>query len=134
LLTLGIDVTKIDNGDICGFVSSSNYNKDDTALLLFTEDKWRRCDFGRILKNNFPNINVYYQCDMDDEGDYTTNDEEGKYFPERYIVDGDYDGMEYFNTKDEMLEYIKEVYGETDESKFDDHEEFHTHEYIIEDL
>lgn len=39
-----------------------------------------------------------------------TNDKEGGYFPERYILDFT-DGIEYFNTLESAAEYVKNLTG-----------------------
>lgn len=63
-----------------------------------------------VIEDKFPSINVYY---MDEEPGcevYRTNDSEGSWFSEKYLLEGD-DCHEYFETIEQASEYINEYYG-----------------------
>ena len=48
---------------------------------------------------------------------FATNDIDGKYFPERYLVDAyvkDADFYEYFETKEQMKDFVSSLIGKED--------------------
>ena len=100
---------------------------DEKGVLRFdTETAWGRCDCIELLiKERFPNVNVYFieeECGM---GIFVTNDEKGLYFPDQYIVETTDDDTNYctekeaidllsktagkpFNNISEALEWVKQ--------------------------
>ena len=53
-------------------------------------------------------FDVYFMSEEPGNGIWETNDEEGLFFPERYLLSGD-DGCEYYNTFDELVKEIQEL-------------------------
>ena len=77
------------------------------TLRLETEEMWGKSEFMQRLAEEFKDIKIYYREVMRECGILKTNDEEGKYFPQRYRVDykvGDKTGTEYVKTEDEALD------------------------------
>jgi hypothetical protein len=77
------------------------------TLRLETEEMYGKSEFMHCLAEEFKDIKIYYREVMRECGILKTNDEEGKYFPERYRVDyklGDKTGTEYVKTEDEALD------------------------------
>lgn len=62
-------------------------------------------EFRHFIEQQYPGSKIYYQVEESGCLVYGTNDKEGKYFPERYMLDY-YDGCDYFYNIDEAAEYI----------------------------
>lgn len=67
-------------------------------------------EWRKFIKSRFPNIHIVYSAEEPGNIYYVTNDIEGDYFPERYILDFT-DGLEYFNTLESAAEYVKNLTG-----------------------
>ncbi len=66
----------------------------------------------QAIQTKFPSIKVYYieeepGCDV-----YYTNDNSGDFFPEKYLLDGE-EVYEYFETIEEVSEFVNERFGLT---------------------
>ena len=86
----------------------------DGVLKFYAEERWGLQDFEELLIQKFPDINVYWIVEECGCEVYCTNDEEGKYFPERYWVDTAQDDVyasEYFNDEKSMWEWLNKKYG-----------------------
>ena len=59
----------------------------DKVLTFYAEEAWGATDFNEVLEKEFPDIKVYYNVIEEGEEIYATNDKEGKYFTDRFIVD-----------------------------------------------
>ena len=59
----------------------------------------------QFIKSKYPNIQIYYRSEEPGEILYETNDKDGCYFSERYIMDF-LDGPAYFNNLVEAAEYV----------------------------
>ena len=71
----------------------------------------------------FPSLRYYYQTEEPGMGFYETNDSEGKYFTDKYIVDlctakGKY-FCEYFADRESLFAWLGEVAGKTVRSEQD---------------
>lgn len=64
----------------------------------------------KFIKSKYPNIYIVYSSEESGNVYYVTNDVEGDYFPERYILEFT-DGLEYFNTLEAAAEYVKDLIG-----------------------
>lgn len=86
---------------------------DDYATLNFyAEEAWYKTDFSRYLEDAFPEITIYWKAEESGCGIYETNDNEGNYFPERYVVDysiGVNSDTEYFSTEKEVVKYLRKI-------------------------
>ena len=88
---------------------------EDGVLKFFESSAWSRgyaivslqehcvTDKGNVL-------DIYFASEESGCEIYETNDTEGLYFPERYCIYG-YDGLEYYNTFEEVLEDVHEIFG-----------------------
>lgn len=112
LMALGIDPEE----KICdkmpymrGFIQEKP-RWDEDVLKFYAEEAWGATDLNEVLKHHFPDIKVYFRVEEEGCEVFATNDKEGKYFPERYVVttsiNGD-DDFEYFTDESSMYEYIK---------------------------
>lgn len=82
------------------------------TLRLETEEMWGKSEFMYHLAEEFKDIKIYYREVMPDSSVYKTNDEEGKYFPQRYRVKykvGDKEGVEYLETEEQVLELAYKI-------------------------
>lgn len=77
------------------------------VLRLGWEDKWTRGDFIENLQELFPEIVIYWMAEEFGCGYWETNDTNGRYFGDRFAVISD-DDWEYFETEDDILNYLKE--------------------------
>jgi len=68
-------------------------------------EEWRR-----FIRSKYPNIRIYYRSEEPGEIIYETNDKEGCFFPERFILDF-IDGPAYFNNLEEAAEYVSNLTG-----------------------
>ena len=98
-----------------GFIEE--YELDGDVIRINAEEAWGATDFRHILGNLMPELTIYYiveeaGCDV-----FATNDIDGKYFPEQYLVDAyvkDVDFYEYFETKEQMKDFVSSLIGKED--------------------
>ena len=90
------------------------YDYDGEGLLSISQNTaWCEQEGVRqAIQEKFPSIKVYYMeeepgCDV-----YYTNDFTGDFFPERFLLDGE-DVYEYFETIEEVSEFVNERFGLT---------------------
>lgn len=96
----------------------------DNVLRFNTVTAWAPCfaTFDFICRK-FPSIHCYYQAEEPNFAYYGTNDNEGKYFPDRYIVrlytpKGEYYDAT-FSELPKLLEWLEEKCGQSLKSKED---------------
>lgn len=96
-----------------GFVSYYEPPESFEYPLSFScEEAWDVTDFRKLLERKLPDIKVYFTAEESGNEYYVTNDEEGIYFPDRYLVDANINNdwySEYFETKEDALEYISQI-------------------------
>lgn len=87
----------------------------DTYTLHFdAREAWGVTEFSDVLKENFPDIKIYFYSEENDFPLFVTNDEEGKYFDIRFYVEISYNGNfddEKFTSEEEMFSWISEKTG-----------------------
>lgn len=84
---------------------------DDKTLKFYTETAWYRCtEVEDLIVEKYPSIFIYFQCEEGGVGIYETNDDSGKYFPERYMIDVENDEC-YYMDEDDSLDFIQEFFG-----------------------
>lgn len=96
----------------------------DNVLRFNTVTAWAPCfaTFDFICRE-FPSLHCYYQAEEPNFAYYGTNDNEGKYFPDRYIVrlytpKGEYYDAT-FSELPKLLEWLEEKCGQPLKSKED---------------
>lgn len=82
----------------------------DSIFHVDTDTAWEPCRmlFSQLAKKY--DVEIFYCAEELSCGIYETNDAEGKYYPERIIVESD-DGSEYFNSQDDAKQYIEKEMG-----------------------
>lgn len=90
LLALDKDIDIKSVGYLRGFLYDNPELSD--VLRFSAEEAWGRSDFGDALMNIFNDIKVYWITEEPGMGIYQTNDEDCKYFPDRFYVETRIDG------------------------------------------
>lgn len=93
----------------------SNKERIGNILRLTTDTAWIPLnEVFDFIHEKFPSVIYFYAAEEPGCELYSTNDVDGKYFPERYNIDlydleENYDSA-YFTTADAVLDYINENY------------------------
>ena len=75
-------------------------------LYFFTETAWRPpFTLLKLIQKVYPSLIFYFEAEGDEWDAYLTNDAEGKYYSNRYIVDCEPD-IEYFDTIEEVCQHF----------------------------
>lgn len=86
-----------------------SYKLNGDHLRISCQTAWGEMEeFRHFVEQQYPGSKIYYQveecgCDV-----YATNDKEGVYFPDRYVLDY-YDGIDYFRTLEDAAVYIGNI-------------------------
>lgn len=108
---------------------------DDNALKFHTHEAWGRTQFAEALRIRFKEITVYWSLQEEFCQVLATNDDEGKYFNERFYVDAIVGGVchsNYFFCKEDAYNFVREISGcvyDEDVARFNN-EHSDTDEYI----
>ena len=90
-----------------GSIQSYQKSFDNEKLLLTVLSAWGEMNEVReLLQQKFPSVKVYYYVEEPGMEIYSTNDQEGKHFPSRFVVYSDEEGTEYFNCIEDVAEYL----------------------------
>lgn len=93
-----------------GEITSHQITK-PTTLIIDCECAWNELpEFRHFLEQRFQGSKVYYQNEEPGEGIYTTNDPEGRFFPERFMIDCPED-IEYFETLESAVDFVEKLVG-----------------------
>ena len=136
---LGASDEQLKESYLRGFIEE--YELDGDVISINAEEAWGATDFRHILGNLMPELTIYYiveeaGCDV-----FATNDIDGKYFPEQYLVDAyvkDADFYEYFETKGQMKDFVSSLIGKEDftdediEAWNEEHEDDDSYIYVHE--
>ena len=88
-----------------------SYEFSGTTLCISVTSAWSELgEWRKFIKSKFPNISIVYSAEEPGNIYYVTNDKEGEYFPERYILDFT-DGLEYFKTLDDAAGFVSRLTG-----------------------
>ena len=107
---LGAMDEEIDNNYLRGFIQ--DYELDGDTIRIETEEAWGATDFRHVLGKLMPNLTIYYIVEEAGYDVFATNDTDGKYYPERYLVDAyvkDVDYYEYFETDKQMKSFVSSL-------------------------
>jgi len=122
-----------------GFIEE--YELDEKALRINAEEAWGATDFRHVLGKLMPDLTIYYIVEEAGYEVFATNDTDGKYYPERYLVDAyvkDADFYEYFETKEQMKDFVSSLIGKEDftdediEAWNEEHEDDDSYIYVHE--
>ena len=131
---LGAMDEEIDNNYLRGFIQ--DYELDGDTIRIEAEEAWGATDFRHVLGKLMPDLTIYYIVEEAGCEVFATNDTDGKYYPERYLVDAyvkDVDYYEYFETDKQMKSFVsslleKEDFTEEDiEAWNEEHEDDDSH-------
>lgn len=115
-LWLGCFVKQLagDENKLCcrGEITDYDYETldDDYVVKIHQETAWgEQTDVRELIEKTFPSVKVLYIVEEPGCEVFLTNDEEGRFFPERFALDGSED-HEYFETLEQVVKYLKEHY------------------------
>ncbi len=99
----------------------SNLEMEGNILKFTTETAWSPCDETfELVSEKFPTLCYFYQSEEPGLAEYWTNDQEGKYFLDKYIADlctpDDKWYKEYFVNQTEIFKWFEEISGQSVES------------------
>lgn len=107
---LGAMDEEIDNNYLRGFIQ--DYELDGDTIRIEAEEAWGATDFRHVLGKLMPDLTIYYIVEEAGCEVFATNDTDGKYYPERYLVDAyvkDVDYYEYFETDKQMKSFVSSL-------------------------
>jgi hypothetical protein len=85
---------------------------DDNTIQLDTETAWGDMpEVWDFVLKNYESIDYYFYAEESGTCYYATNDSEGKYFPERFIVNQSEVSTEYLDNETELFEHIASISG-----------------------
>lgn len=83
---------------------------DDGTVSFSVESAWDEPDEVReFIEKKFPDIKLYYQCEESGMCIFKTNDDTGRYFPEKYylwVEDGE---TEYYTTIEALANEVENI-------------------------
>ena len=112
LKELGTTEEQLSKNNIHGFIDT--YEFDENVLRIETKEVCHVSNFRYLLARLMPKLKIYYIFEKWENHVYNSNDTDGKYFPERYLVHACINGTtfhEYFRTEDEMKIFVSKLMG-----------------------
>ena len=89
VLGAGLDYNKTPcRGTLTYAETVDGYEEDNLTLSMETETAWTDCTtmWEQIVKKYAPHSSIYYQAEEPGCEYYVTNDADGRYYPEKYII------------------------------------------------
>lgn len=87
---------------------------DDNTIQLSTQTAWGDMpEVWDFVLENYKSITYYFYAEETGVCYYATNDSEGKYFPERFIVEQFSEQTEYFDNETDLFTHIASVVRKT---------------------
>ena len=87
------------------------YNKENNSLTFTTETAWKEMsEWRKFIESCYKTIKILFVTEEPGCGVYQTNDLEGVFFKDKYVLDYTED-VEYFETIDQAVEFIEELIG-----------------------
>lgn len=101
----------LDNYGLRGYIDCCGYDEDQNALKMYICHAWLPCyDFMDLIRSRF-DVTIYYYSEEFGCGVVETNDFEGEWFPQRYVIDSDLlDECIYIDNNNEMSEVLKKEF------------------------
>lgn len=86
----------------------TDYDRQEDVLEICQNTAWCEQEgFRHFIEQKFPSIRVYYKEEEPGCGVYYTNDEEGRFFPEQFLLE-DGDIWEYFEDIKGLADYLSQ--------------------------
>jgi len=96
----------------------SDLTLNENWLFFSTETAWQPpYELLKLIKKVYPSLNFFFSAEGDDWDFYLTNDEKGRYFTSRYVIDMEPD-IEYFDTIEEACAHFEANIGKPVEADF----------------
>ncbi len=90
----------------------------EDCLSFYTETAWYRCtEVEDLIRETFPDLNIYFMCEEPGMAIYETNDSSGQYFPEEYIIE--VEGEEDYYTAASAIDMFSDFFDDNFESMKD---------------
>lgn len=88
-----------------------DHDNDMASLKLTTETAWVACSelMDKIAEKY--DLQLFYYSEEPGCGIFETNDTEGQFYSFRYMVDSEKEGIEYYDTFDQVAESIADMTG-----------------------
>ena len=88
-----------------------DHDNDMASLKLTTETAWVACSelMDKIAEKY--DLQLFYYSEESGCGIFETNDVEGHFFPSRFMVDSEQEGIEYYETFDQVADAIEKLTG-----------------------
>lgn len=87
------------------------YNKENNSLTFTTETAWCEMnEWRKFIESYYTTIKILFVTEEPGCGIYQTNDKQGVFFKDKYVLDYTED-VEYFETIDQAVEFIEELIG-----------------------
>jgi len=94
--------------------SFDNLEMTDDIFKFDTETAWGEMnEVWDFVKKSYTSIRYFWMADESGNSYYVTNDVEGKYFPDRYLIDKTNAGVEYYQTETEFLKDLSNILNTT---------------------
>lgn len=86
--------------------------EDDGSLAIEQDTAWcEQEDVRHLIEEVYESVRVYYKAEEPGFGVYLTNDDEGRFFSERYFLDSNQEDDDYFATIEEAAKYVSNIVG-----------------------
>lgn len=82
----------------------------DGVLSFWEEGAWTRGNAISVLNDKLPEIEITFKSEEFGCGIYETNDIQGDYFADKFVIDSDELGILYYSTFDDLVSYVSEHY------------------------
>ena len=92
-----------------GWIYDHKYDETKGCIRLSVESAWEELNEVRdVICEHYPSVSICMISEEPGNSVYETNDAEGKYFAERYVLTGEYESN-YFTTIDELKKAVSEI-------------------------
>lgn len=108
VIKLGGDWNKVD----CRGSWDNLLLHDDGTVSFCVESAWGEpYEVRELIEDKFPDIRIYYQSEEPDNVIYTTNDDTGEYFPEKYCLWVEDEETDYYTSFEHLIEAVQKITG-----------------------
>ena len=100
-----------DDYELRGYIDCCEYDEDQDALKIYMCHAWSPCyDFMDLIRSRF-DVTIYYYAEEFGCDVVETNDFEGEWFPQRYVINSDLlDECIYIEDDKELSEVLKKEF------------------------